>query len=195
MIIIWIYNTQTYPCQGCSRHRFSQCTCTSWLKSSHILCKWGIIEMRFEFYFNTIYSFGSLRTVGSWGWGVEWGWGWGVGVGLGGGGGLGGGCCPIQLGLHSRMHNHHMISANRPALRGASCQLRTASRVGRMAVGDLNMIWDLTIHGLLDQQRGFEIHPTIWREPVQCGQCGYDMAESLQPGDHSTFQNSLNTAQ
>ena len=43
IMIVWIYNAQTYLAHGCSRRRVSQCTCISWLKSSHILCKWNTV--------------------------------------------------------------------------------------------------------------------------------------------------------
>ena len=44
IIIMGIYNSQTYPAKGCSRRRVSQCI--SRLKSSQIsLCKWDTIKM------------------------------------------------------------------------------------------------------------------------------------------------------
>ena len=58
-----IYNTQTHPASGCSRHRVSQCI--SRLKSSHMSwCKWDTIKMGLQFHFKTINSVDGLHTVG-----------------------------------------------------------------------------------------------------------------------------------
>ena len=43
----------------------------------------------------------------------------------------------MQLGLHSRMHGHHMISNDRVAVKGVPCQPSAASGVDRRSAGDL----------------------------------------------------------
>ena len=60
-------------------------------------------------------------------------------------------CYSIELGIHSRMYDHHTISADSAAVRGIACQLSVASNVGRKAAGDsinklgLTILWPVSV--------------------------------------------------